>query len=237
MNTPSPSNEPIQQPKLYPGQHLAATRQERGWSQEQVAAKLHLRVQVIDLLEQDHYESLPESVFVQGYIKAYAKLLHIDSAPLIESYDVIKGPEKNSERILRQRKKEPKFRSYKTMWTLIGSSMVVVMLMTLGLNKRHDDVDAVAASTVQTQNTVDLVPDASAASSLAQVESVAPAVVADQAIESQVEQPNKTIEVQKNNAPKSKTTPKTTPKIAQAKTPVDKNEEHDDDDDAESDDE
>jgi cytoskeleton protein RodZ len=127
MNMTESLHESITQPEIYPGQYLAKAREARGYSQEYVANKLHLRTQMVQLLETDAYELLPQPVFVQGYFKAYAKLLGIDPKPVLEQYSLLREPEKKTERILRQRDREPGFREFNMRWILIGVSLALMV--------------------------------------------------------------------------------------------------------------
>lgn len=77
---------------------LSVIRQQKGYTTEYVANKLHLRVRIIELLEQGAFDLLPEAVFVKGYLRAYAKLLSISPDPFLtlfnNQYDFEKKPEK-----------------------------------------------------------------------------------------------------------------------------------------------
>ena len=66
-----------------PGARLAAYREERGWTVQQVANQLNLAPRQIAALESDDYPALPGMPIVRGFIRAYAKLLKIDPAPLL----------------------------------------------------------------------------------------------------------------------------------------------------------
>lgn len=81
-----------------PGAQLSAARQQKGFTQEYVAAKLHLRVRVIQLLEADEYNRLPEAVFIKGYLRAYAKLLLVDYVPLLEKFNSLYVQEPKAEK-------------------------------------------------------------------------------------------------------------------------------------------
>lgn len=70
-------------PKISPGSRLAALREERGWSVEQVASQLNLAPRQILAIERDDYPALPGMAIVRGFVRAYAKLLKIDAAPLL----------------------------------------------------------------------------------------------------------------------------------------------------------
>lgn len=66
-----------------PGARLAASRQERGWTIEQVASQLNLAPRQVVAIENDDYAALPGMPIVRGFIRAYAKLLKVDAVPLL----------------------------------------------------------------------------------------------------------------------------------------------------------
>lgn len=66
-----------------PGAQLAAFRKERGWEVEQVASQLNLAPRQVVAIESDDYASLPGMPIVRGFVRAYAKLLKVDAAPLL----------------------------------------------------------------------------------------------------------------------------------------------------------
>jgi cytoskeleton protein RodZ len=73
-------------PKVSPGEILRAAREQAGKSQREVGDSLHLLPRQIDALEKDDYQYFNGDIFCRGYIRAYAKLFAIDSAPLITAY-------------------------------------------------------------------------------------------------------------------------------------------------------
>ncbi|QAU34860.1 RodZ domain-containing protein [Janthinobacterium sp. 17J80-10] len=66
-----------------PGAHLAAQRQAVGWTIEQVANQLNLAPRQVQAMEEDNYAALPGMVIARGFVRSYAKLLKLDSAPLL----------------------------------------------------------------------------------------------------------------------------------------------------------
>lgn len=85
---PGTGAEPIaEQPRVSPGAQLAAFREERGWTVEQVASQLNLASRQIVALEADAYQALPGMAIVRGFIRAYAKLLKVDPTPLLATLD------------------------------------------------------------------------------------------------------------------------------------------------------
>lgn len=65
------------------GAQLAAARQSKEWTVEQVASQLNLAPRQIVALEADNYPALPGLASVRGFVRAYAKLLKIDATPLV----------------------------------------------------------------------------------------------------------------------------------------------------------
>jgi cytoskeleton protein RodZ len=66
-----------------PGKALAAQREAMGWSVEQVADQLKLAVRQVVALEAGDYEHLPSPAVTRGFVRAYAKLVKMDPAPLV----------------------------------------------------------------------------------------------------------------------------------------------------------
>lgn len=69
--------------QVLPGAQLAAQRQALGWSVEQISDQLKLAPRQVLAIEQDNYDALPGFAVTRGFIRAYAKLLKLDVAPLL----------------------------------------------------------------------------------------------------------------------------------------------------------
>ena len=69
-----------------PGQVFIDGRESLGMTPEQAAMSLNLSVKAIKAIENDDAGSLPEIVYVNGYIRSYAKLLGIAPEPLIAAW-------------------------------------------------------------------------------------------------------------------------------------------------------
>ncbi|MBC3475351.1 RodZ domain-containing protein [Pseudomonas taiwanensis] len=74
-----------------PGELLRQARENREWSQAEVARKLNLTVTSLNHLETGAFDKLPGHTFARGYIRAYAKLMDMDQAPLVEAFDQFTG--------------------------------------------------------------------------------------------------------------------------------------------------
>ncbi len=77
VDQPVPDNHGI------PGKTLAAQREAMGWTVEQVADQLKLAVRQVQALEEGDYANLPPPAVVRGFVRAYAKVVKLDAAPLV----------------------------------------------------------------------------------------------------------------------------------------------------------
>jgi cytoskeleton protein RodZ len=66
-----------------PGATLAAQREAMGWTVEQVAEQLKLAVRQVVAIEAGDYAALPSPAVTRGFVRAYAKILRLDPAPLV----------------------------------------------------------------------------------------------------------------------------------------------------------
>lgn len=78
-------------PGQNPGELLRQARENRGWSQAEVARKLNLTVSSLNHVETGAFDKLPGHTFARGYIRAYAKLMDLDQAALVEAFDRYTG--------------------------------------------------------------------------------------------------------------------------------------------------
>lgn len=117
-----------------PGAQLAAIRQQKGYTTEYVAGKLHLRVNMIELIEADDYANMPQPVFIKGYLRAYAKLLHLPYEPLIQQFNELNSHshiERKFERALWQNRREPNKAEHAVRW--LTSIFAVIVLAAVAM--------------------------------------------------------------------------------------------------------
>ena len=77
--------------RVNPGDTLRQARESNGWSLAEVALKLNLTTTSLGNLEAGAFDKLPGHTFARGYIRAYAKLLGIDQAVLVQQFDQFTG--------------------------------------------------------------------------------------------------------------------------------------------------
>ncbi|UGQ44882.1 RodZ domain-containing protein [Massilia endophytica] len=75
-----------------PGAALAAQREAMGLTVEQVADQLKLAQRQVIAIEAGDYAALPNMAVTRGFIRAYAKVLRMDPAPLVAMIEVEPAP-------------------------------------------------------------------------------------------------------------------------------------------------
>jgi len=85
--TASDTDEDIQSPASEgPGRRLRKLRESGDMELSRVAVLLHLSEEKLTALEADDYAKLPGPVFVQGYLRNYARLLGVPVQPVLNAY-------------------------------------------------------------------------------------------------------------------------------------------------------
>lgn len=139
MNTTVTMDENDNQVQDLPGSQLAFVRKQKGYSTEYVAGKLHLRVRIIELLEEDDYHNLPEPVFIKGYLRAYAKLLDLPHAELLETFNSVYTPERKTERALWQSRRESNRAEHAVRWLTTVFAIGVIIAVAFWWHKNKDN--------------------------------------------------------------------------------------------------
>ena len=80
--------QPKNQQAQAPGAQLAAQREAMGLSIDQIADQLKLAPRQVVALEQGDFAALPNMAVTRGFIRAYAKVVRLDPAPLVAQIEV-----------------------------------------------------------------------------------------------------------------------------------------------------
>lgn len=67
------------------GAQLRAARERLGLSVDDVVAQIKLAPRQVMALEQDDFSHLPETAFLRGFVRSYARLLQLDALPLLDA--------------------------------------------------------------------------------------------------------------------------------------------------------
>jgi cytoskeleton protein RodZ len=82
--TPTPETTSI-------GQTLKSMREAKGISQVDIASKMHLDPRFIVAIEEDNFDSLPDVIYVRGYIRSYSKLVGANADALVKQFEAHGG--------------------------------------------------------------------------------------------------------------------------------------------------
>jgi cytoskeleton protein RodZ len=72
-------------PPLSVGKILSEERTKQGLSIADVAGRIKFAPRQVEALEADDFNHLPELAFVRGFVRSYARLLHLDETPLLDA--------------------------------------------------------------------------------------------------------------------------------------------------------
>lgn len=72
-------------PEMKIGPVFRAARERMGLSVEDVVSKIKLAPRQIAALEADDFQALPETAFLRGFVRSYAKLLQLEVQPLLDA--------------------------------------------------------------------------------------------------------------------------------------------------------
>jgi cytoskeletal protein RodZ len=72
-----------------PGERLRQARLLKGREIKDIATDLNIHARILTAIEADDYQSLPEPAFIRGYLRAYGRLLGIDTDILIVQFNEI----------------------------------------------------------------------------------------------------------------------------------------------------
>jgi cytoskeleton protein RodZ len=139
MNTTAAMDDRNKIPLENPGIQLSNIREQKGYTVEYVASKLHLRARIIELIEHGEFDLLPEPVFIKGYLRAYAKLLGVSPEPFLQVFNEQCTVEKKPERALWQSKRESHKAEHFIRWFTIAFALGVVVAVSLWWHNNRDN--------------------------------------------------------------------------------------------------
>ena len=122
----------VEKPKVdlenSPGKQLIRAREALGLTQKQVADRLHLRLNSVQAVEQDAPEEGVSVTFSKGYVRLYAKLVHLEKEPLLAAYDQIHMKEEKPAK-LKSFSKRVTREAHDYRWNMVT---IVVVLLVIG---------------------------------------------------------------------------------------------------------
>jgi cytoskeleton protein RodZ len=114
--------------RVNPGETLRQARESNGWSLAEVALKLNLTTTSLSNLEAGAFEKLPGHTFARGYIRAYAKLLGMDQAVLVQQFDQSTGTDSQGSSVHSLGRIEEPVRVSHTILRIVSLLLLVAVL-------------------------------------------------------------------------------------------------------------
>ena len=68
------------------GQKFRAAREKKKMNVSRAAALTHIKVQNIEMMENDDFTKMPAPTYAKGFIRIYAAFLGLDPVPLVQEY-------------------------------------------------------------------------------------------------------------------------------------------------------
>ncbi len=135
---------------LSPGVVLSKAREKIHLSIEDVAARLRLRGSVIQAIENDDYSKISRHVFARGYLRAYARLVHMDADKVVTLFNALNLMEDEAAKMLWQAPKHTatsnnksykrKANPVKWLFMLVSTCLLVFAVMWFNANRfNHAD--------------------------------------------------------------------------------------------------
>lgn len=95
----APQSEAASSALANPGETLRAARESKNWSLSSVAQQLNLSERSLTQIEAGDFSQMPGHTFARGYVRAYAKLLGLDQARLVQQFDHHTGTDATGSRV------------------------------------------------------------------------------------------------------------------------------------------
>ncbi|OLF51739.1 helix-turn-helix domain-containing protein [Pseudomonas chlororaphis] len=149
--------------RVNPGETLRQARESNGWSLAEVALKLNLTASSLSNLEAGAFDKLPGHTFARGYIRAYAKLLGMDQAVLVQAFDQYTGTDSQGSNVHSLGRIEEPVRVSHTILRIVSLLLLIAVIgggfvwwqdqtsvrnkELVGLNQEHVEVEGADGTT------------------------------------------------------------------------------------------
>lgn len=98
--------------------HLAAQRQKKGISLEQIAEITKISIRFLRAIEDEEFEKLPGGIFRTSYLRQYAAATGLEESGLLTHYDRLTNPGVEPENVV-----PPSERSFFDRWFRVPASV------------------------------------------------------------------------------------------------------------------
>lgn len=110
------------------GPQLKETRERLGMTTGQAAQRLHIRAMFVDAIEREEWKTVGEPVYVRGFLRNYARLLGLDPAACVASFNASDYVEAASADVALDFD-QPQRNRFRYPWLLAGMSALALFLV------------------------------------------------------------------------------------------------------------
>jgi len=157
------------------GSVLRAAREAQGLTIADMAERIKFSVKQLEALESGKSEGLPEGAFLRGFVRSYARTLHLDETPLLAMMSPVQVQHGDASAVQTGGLEFTPTQGSKKSLYLIATSLLVVVVLALFIWMQKDE--AIVEKVVVQEVKLPEMMSASAVVAASSVVSAAPAVV------------------------------------------------------------
>ena len=137
-----------------PGDLLQAARIQQGLTSEDVCARMHLSLGVLQSIEENDFDDITAPIFVKGYLRAYARLVSLNEDKMIQLYVDLYSNEDPPICTVSQIAPENTGHDVRIKWaTYLVIFVLIALLSAWGWNKIQNKPEAVSLDVNQSSDT------------------------------------------------------------------------------------
>ena len=148
--------------RIYPGELLKEARRKKRRRYKRLSSELGIPEKYLEALEENNFSIMAGPTYVKGYLRAYAKILDLDPATVIEAFDrYLRDERRLKKQIIKIEKKEKEKKNFSYIFALIFfliASVILLIFLSLGRNDSEKREDISSYSGTQNQNSQDSLP-------------------------------------------------------------------------------
>ena len=126
------------------GEVLKEARESRGWSFADVQRMTKIQAKLVQALEYNDFEAIPDPAYARSFLQRYAEVLELDASVLLDAYDSKSlvvyyeaGEESNSDIDLRRKvKKKKPVKSYLPLIYLLLAAIFILIFVAYIVSQR-----------------------------------------------------------------------------------------------------
>jgi cytoskeleton protein RodZ len=137
--------------KIFLGTYLRHKREERGIELKSISQKTKINLSLLEALEGNQFEKLPNKAYVMGFVKSYTKMIGIENNEAIRLLDMNYGKNRGvdgEDLVLQQHSSMESFKSKFPLLTLMLAIFLLILVVKMASNKNAQSEPKAKSSSV-----------------------------------------------------------------------------------------